>query len=352
MTTQTTVNTQDKRETLLTELICETFFYFQNQIPYTQLTSILKSLQSGFSMILSSYQVEISETLPAVYQPWNDCVKNFFISKYIEGMAEGTLYIYKLAIQDFFDMVRKEPQKVTVNDIRLYLYYLEKTKHNSRRTLEHKRTMLNVFFDWLVQEEIIDHNPVKRISTIKYDESLKQPLTQRELNIIRNNCESPLETALVEFLYSTGARVSEVAALNISDVNLSTNEVIVYGKKTRKHRKCFLTEKARLSLLKYLNSRNDSNESLFVKSKSPHTRLTKSGIEYKIEQISNRCSGCINKPITPHVFRHTMATTALQNGMSIVQVSKLLGHSNVTTTQKYTSYAELGLKQAHQEKVL
>lgn len=170
-------------------------------------------------------------------------------------------------------------------------------------------------------------------------------MSQLDLEKVRLACETKREKAIVEMLYSTGCRVTELERLNITDVDFETKEVMLFGKGS-KHRTSYLNAKVEVALKDYLATRNDSNAALFVYDRKPYGRLKKSGIEFVIRKIMKRTSG-VSSHVTPHTFRHTTATTALDRGMNIVDVSKLLGHSKVETTMEYITTNSESIKSNH-----
>lgn len=253
-------------------------------------------------------------------------------------------------MNDFFQTIQKLNDKVTANDIRIYLYKYQKDHNISNRTLDCRRTIICSYFGWLASEEYIFKNPALNITPIKYERKHKKPMSQLDLEKVRLACKTNREKAIVEMLYSTGCRVSELEHLNISDVNFETKEVMLFGK-CNKHRVSYLNAKAEVSLRNYLKERTDNDEALFVYDKKPYSRLKKSGIELIIKNIVNRTNG-VNIHVTPHVFRHTTASVALERGMNIVEVSKLLGHSKVETTMEYITTDSSLLKGNHKNCVV
>ena len=258
--------------------------------------------------------------------------------------------MYNIVLNDFFQTIQKSNDKVTANDIRIYLYKYQKDHNISNRTLDCRRTIICSYFGWLASEEYISKNPALNITPIKYERKHKKPMSQLDLEKVRNACETNREKAIVEMLYSTGCRVSELEHLNISDVNFETKEVMLFGK-GNKHRVSYLNAKAEVTLKNYLKERTDNDEALFVYDRKPYSRLKKSGIELIIKNIVNRTNG-VNVHVTPHVFRHTTASVSLERGMNVVEVSKLLGHSKVETTMEYITTDSSSLKGTHTNRVI
>lgn len=311
----------------------------------------LRKLEPCIETILSNYEVEERKTEIIPYgSDIPETVQNYIVSKKISGLSEKTLYLYLIVLTDFFRTVCKKPEKVTANDIRVYLYQYQKEHGISNRTLDCKRTIICSYFNWMASEEYIIRNPAINMHPIKYERKHKRAMSQLDLERVRLACETKREKAIVEVLYSTGCRVTELERLNISDVNFETKEVMLFGKGS-KHRTSYLNAKAEVALKDYLSIRTDDNPALFVYDRKPYGRLKKSGIEFLIRKMMKRTSG-ITTHVTPHIFRHTTATTALDRGMSIVDVSKLLGHTRIETTMEYITTNSDSVKNNHHNCVI
>ena len=311
----------------------------------------LRKLEPCIETILSNYEVEERKTEIIPYgSDIPETVQNYIVSKKISGLSEKTLYLYLIVLTDFFRTVCKKPEKVTANDIRVYLYQYQKEHGISNRTLDCKRTIICSYFNWMASEEYIIRNPAINMHPIKYERKHKRAMSQLDLERVRLACETKREKAIVEVLYSTGCRVTELERLNISDVNFETKEVMLFGKGS-KHRTSYLNAKAEVALKDYLSIRTDDNPALFVYNRKPYGRLKKSGIEFLIRKMMKRTSG-ITTHVTPHIFRHTTATTALDRGMSIVDVSKLLGHTRIETTMEYITTNSDSVKNNHHNCVI
>lgn len=267
------------------------------------------------------------------------------------GLSDGTLNNYKLILELFFNQVMKPPELIEPNDIRMFLFIYQQDHGVSFRTLDKYREYIARFFAWANNEEYIQNNPAKHIPAIKHEVKPRMALSQIELEYIRNSCETLRETAIIEILYSTGCRVSELVALQKTDVNWHEKTVHLYGK-GRKHRTSFINAKAEVALLKYLDSRNDSSNYLFVSERRPYKNLTKEDIEKIVREIGNRAFCKTNKNITPHILRHTTATTALQNGMPIADISQLLGHENIDTTMIYAKSSLENVQAGHKKYIV
>lgn len=311
----------------------------------------LRQLEPYIENILSNYEIEERKTEIIPYgSDIPETVQIYIVSKKISGLSEKSLYLYLIVLTDLFRTVCKKPEKVTANDIRIYLYQYQKIHGISNRTLDCKRTIICSYFNWMASEEYIIRNPAINIQPIKYERKHKRAMSQLDLERVRLACETKREKAIVEVLYSTGCRVTELERLNISDVNFETKEVMLFGKGS-KHRTSYLNAKAEVALKDYLGTRTDDNPALFVYDRKPYGRLKKSGIEFLIRKMMKRTSG-ITTHVTPHIFRHTTATTAIDRGMSIVDVSKLLGHARVETTMEYITTNSDSVKNNHHNCVI
>ena len=311
----------------------------------------LRNVEPQLEIILSNYEVEKRKTEIIPYgSDIPETVEMYIVSKKISGLSDKTLYLYLIVLTDFFRTVRKKPEKVSVSDIRIYLYKYQKEHGISNRTLDGRRTIICGYFNWMAAEEYICKNPAISIEPIKYERKHKRAMTQLDLEKIRSSCETKREKAVVEVLYSTGCRVTELERLNISDVNFETKEITLFGKGD-KHRTSYLNAKAEVALKNYLDARTDNNPALFVYDRKPYGRFKKPGIEFMIRKLMDRTEG-ITTHVTPHVFRHTTATTALDRGMNIVDVSRLLGHTRLDTTMEYITANSSSVKSNHQNYVI
>ena len=311
----------------------------------------MKMIDQKIDIILSNYDVYLhkNEVIPYTFEV-PETVKIYLVTKKISGLSMKSLYLYNIILTDFFETVHKEQEKITANDIKVYLYRYQEKTGITNRTLDLRRTIICTYFGWLASEEYIPKNPALNITPIKYERKHKKPMSQLDLEKVRLACKTNRERAIVEMLYSTGCRVSELEHLNISDVNFETKEVMLFGK-GNKHRVSYLNAKAEVSLINYLKERTDNGEALFIYNRKPYSRLKKSGIELIIKNIVSRTNG-INVHVTPHVFRHTTASVSLERGMNVVEVSKLLGHSKVETTMEYITTDYSSLKGNHKNCVI
>jgi len=272
-------------------------------------------------------------------------ISTFLSSKRVEGCSQRTLIYYETTIKKMINEIEKRIDYITTEDLRDYLgKYRIKNKTN-KTTIDNIRRIFSSFFSWLEDEDYILKNPVRRIHKIKQGRVIREVLSDESLEILRDNCEELRDLAMVELLISTGIRVGELVNLNIDDVNFNERECIVFGK-GESEREVYFDARTKIHLLKYLESRNDDNPSLFVSFKKPHTKLGISGVERRIRDLGNKSK---IKRVHPHKFRRTLATNAIDKGMPIEQVQKLLGHIQIDTTMQYAMVNQNNVKIVHRK---
>ena len=305
----------------------------------------LETVRNKLALYVNDFDISQRETAVVKYNGYlPDFYKTYIVSRKIEGLSKKTLELYNLYLDDFFFTVNKKVEDITANDIRVYLYTTQENRNISNRTLGSRRTAIHAFFEWAANEGYVNKNPCRSIKNIKYERIQKKPLSEMELERIRLTCQTVREKAMIEFLYSTGARVTEACIVKKSDVDFYKGEVVVLGK-GNKHRKTYLNARSKLLLQQYLNSRDDESEYLFVSDRKPHQALKKEAIEKIVREIGRK-SG-LDRPLTPHLFRHTLATMLLQRGTPITEVQKILGHVNINTTTIYAKVSDEDAKTSH-----
>lgn len=263
----------------------------------------------------------------------------------IEGYAERTLSVYRITINCLLKHTDKHVFAMESDDLRQYLTEYKETHNVSNVTLENVRQAIACFFKWLAVEGYIYKDPMEKIHSIKLQRQVKEPYTDEELEIMRDNCRYIRDKAIIDVLASTGIRVGELVRLNIPDINFEERECVVLGK-GNKERIVYFDAKAKLHLLEYLKTRMDNNPALFVNLNSPHDRVRNECIERMLRELGRECGV---KNAHPHKFRRTMATSAIDRGMPIEQVKSLLGHARIDTTMRYTTVKQSGLKSAHRK---
>lgn len=287
------------------------------------------------SITLNDYEfTSKSRALSCVVIP--ECLNIYLATKKIEGKSEKTIALYRLYLNEFVRTIQKPLENVVANDIRMYLYVTQENRKVSNRTLDSRRTVVCSFLSWCAAEGYISKNPAINIKPIQYERKERVPLTDIQLEKVRNSCNTLRETAMVEVLYSSACRVTELERLNISDVNFDTREIKLFGKGD-KHRTSYLSAKAIVALQTYLSSRTDDCESLFVTARKPIRRMKKSGLEAIIRKLGNRCGITF---LHPHLFRHTIATDCLKRGMDVTALQKMLGHRSLETTMIYAKVGD------------
>lgn len=311
------------------------------KISEEQMKIILRELE----VFAGNYDISRKETGLTVYEPQiHECYRTYLVSKKIEGLSPETLRTYDLYLRDFFYSVNKPLEQITANDIRLYLYQYQQNHNVSNRSMDGKRLVINTFFQWCTDEGYIQKNVCRQIHPIKYEAKIREPLTGIEMELLRDACITYREKAIIEMFYSTGCRVSELARLVRKDVDFQKGEVHLFGK-GNKHRISYLNAKAEVSLKKYLFSRDDNNPALFVSERKPYHSIQKTTVEKIVKRIGERAN--IGRRVYPHLIRHTTATTAIEHGMNIVEVQKILGHEKLDTTMIYTKVCQDNVKYNH-----
>ena len=296
--------------------------------------------------ILKGYSVEKLELDPNRYDITAN-IKKFIAEKDRQGMSHHTISNYQRHLGIFEQRMDKKLQEITKDDIAMFLDSRENDPRvTAKTTLQTIRYVLLSFFGWLKDEGIIDENPVERIPPYKTGKPMQKALTVDELETVREACETTREKALVELLYSTGCRLEEFVDLNIEDIDRQNKMVKVNGK-SEKERIVFFSSKADIYLRKYLSIREDDCPALMVTERKPYRRLTHRGVQKIVRKIGER-SG-VNKQITPHVFRHTMATMMLNRGCPMSVVQELLGHDQLATTEIYARVTHSNKQQSYEK---
>ena len=269
----------------------------------------------------------------------------FLNAKKIEGCSNRTIQYYKVTIERMLESVVTPIRKITTEEIRQYLVEYQQKGKCSNATVDNIRRNLSSFFSWLEEEDYILKSPMNRIHKIKTRQQVKETISDEAIEKLRDNCTCKRDLAMIDLLYSTGIRVGELVNLNISDVDFEARECVVFGKGD-KERKVYFDAKSKLHLQEYLNSRTDDNQALFVTLDSPYDRLKISGVEIRLRELGRSLN--LTK-IHPHKFRRTMATRAIDKGMPIEQVQKILGHSQINTTLQYAIVNQNNVKTSHQK---
>lgn len=271
-------------------------------------------------------------------------VKEYLVTKKIEGRTDSTLSQYLKALKRFTQRVRKPMSMITTMDLRAYLYELKEQTQMADVSLENERIYISSFFKWLAINGYITKDPSANLTPIKCEKKIREPLIDSELETLRAVCKTPKEKALIETLYSTGCRVSEIVNIKIRDIDFEQREVKVFGK-GKKQRIVYLNAKALLSIKMMLGARKYDSVYLFENDRQPHGQLKIDAIRKTVKTLGKRAE--ISGRVFPHRIRHTTATDALRRGMSIEQVQQLLGHEEIATTLEYAKVNREEVKEKH-----
>lgn len=276
----------------------------------------------------------------------NEEFLNLFLSaKRIEGCSERTITYYEMTVNHLLSQIDKNVRKVSTEEIREYLADYQKRNCCSNVTIDNIRRNISSFFSWLEEEDYILKSPMKRIHKIKTKTVVKNTISDEGIEKLRDNCKEKRDLAIIDLLYSTGIRVGELVNLNINDIDLEGRECVVYGKGD-KERRVYFDAKAKVHLKEYIDDRTDDNSALFVTLDAPYDRLKISGVEIRLRKLGRELE---LEKIHPHKFRRSMATRAIDKGMPIEQVQKILGHSQIDTTMQYAMVNQNNVKESHRK---
>lgn len=326
----------DSSESFRNELAAKLF----PALPQDHLVNVLKILD----ITLHDYDISRKPVTIIPKGGVPEVVKSFIACKAVKNLSPGTLKIYTLRLTNFFTMVQKPFQDISANDIRMYMYYYKDQRGASDAYLDDIRRILNSFFTWAFNNNWLLRNPCVNVEPVKYQKKQRVPLTSYELEVLRWYCESIREKALVDFFFSTGIRLSELCDANKSDINWDRRSMVVRHGKGDKRRVVFFNAEAELSLQKYLESRDDDNDALFVSVRRPHDRLHQKAIENIVTKVAKRA----NMHVYPHMLRHTFATSGLRGGMPLEKLQALMGHEKPETTLIYAKLDDFDLQREHQ----
>lgn len=269
----------------------------------------------------------------------------FIAAKRIEGCSERTIEYYRSTIKTMLDTIDAPVRKMNTEMLREYLANYQEINNCGKVTIDNVRRNLSSFFSWLEEEDHILKSPIRRIHKIRTKKAVKEVISDENLEILRDGCTCKRDLAIVDMLISTGIRVGELVNLDIEDLNFEERECIVYGKGD-KERKVYFDARTKLHIQNYLAIRNDNNPALFVSLNAPYERLQISGVETRLRELGKQLNIC---NIHPHKFRRTMATKAIDKGMPIEQVQRLLGHQQIDTTMQYAMVNQSNVKTSHRK---
>lgn len=314
--------------------------------------SLIKEIENRMQSHLNPEQMgQLHQVLESCLSSTNaedskaDLIKLFLAAKRVEGCSEKTVKYYDSTIRNAVEKIDKDVTQITTDDLRLYLDDYQVTSKISKVTVDNIRRILSSFFSWLEDEDYIVKSPVRRIHKVKSCKTVKETYTDEDLELMRDECDGIRDLAIIDILASTGMRVGELVKLNKKDIDFQNRECIVLGK-GNKQRKVYFDARTKLHLQKYIDSRTDNNEALFVSLQKPHNRLQISGVEIRLRELGAKLN--IDK-VHPHRFRRTLATAAIDKGMPIEQVQKLLGHQSIDTTLQYSMVSQNNVKESHRK---
>lgn len=323
------------KEQLITEIQRRMLPYLNNE----QLLHLKNTLTNTMQEVAVTYEA----SMPTANG--KDALESFLTAKRIEGCSEKTLAYYQKTIEAMLSNIGKTAQQITTDDLRQYLTMYQVQRGSSKVTIDNIRRILSSFFSWLEDEDFIVKSPVRRIHKVKTAKVVKDTYTDEALELMRDNCTSERDLALIDLLASSGMRVGELVTLNREDLNFNERECVVIGK-GNKERLVYFDARTKIHLQNYLDHRTDGNPALFVTLKAPYHRLMIGGVETRLRELGKR----LNIPkVHPHKFRRTMATTAIDKGMPIEQVQQLLGHQKIDTTMHYAMVKQQNVKLAHRK---
>ncbi len=324
--------------------------------------TVIQTVVDEMSNVLSKEQLDLLEdTLTQVFACYEvitstsekerqvkanaELLQAFLSAKKIEGCSDKTIDYYQSTIETLFSTVRKPIRNIFTNDIRCYLSNYQEQRKVGRVTIDNMRRIFSSFFAWLEDEDYIVKSPVRRIHRVRTESLVKEVLTDENMEVLRDSCQEIRDIAMIDLLASTGMRVGELVNLNRDDIDFHERQCVVFGK-GNKEREVYFNARTKIHLQNYLSSRTDNNPALFVSLSKPHSRLTISGIEVRLRLLGRKVN--IAK-VHPHKFRRTLATMAIDKGMPIEQVQRLLGHVKIDTTLHYAMVNQNNVKMAHRK---
>ena len=306
----------------------------------------VRRLQNAVRVVLEGYTVGRVLTDSERQREDNGQLLSAFLSaKKVEGCSEKTLDYYQATLKKMLIGIDKGIPEISTNDVRQYLSDFKEARGSSKVTIDNIRRIFSSFFSWLEEEDYIAKNPVRRIHRVRADCLVKEIISDESMEVLRDSCTEMRDLAMIDMLASTGMRVGELVRMNISDIDFQERQCVVFGK-GNKERTVYFNARTKIHLGNYLQSRTDGNPALFVSLSKPFNRLSISGVEKRLRLLGDRIN--IAK-VHPHKFRRTLATTAIDRGMPIEQVQKLLGHVKIDTTLHYAMVGQNNVKNSHRK---
>ena len=347
----------------LSAAFLSSFILYRDQYKlYNMKETVIQAVLDGMRVVLTEKQLEMltdvtrkalseCEITPKLAEEEQRNKENaellgaFISSKKVEGCSVKTIHYYESSIEKLISTINKNVCDIETKDIRCYLADQQEQRGLSKVTIDNLRRIYSSFFSWLEDEDYITKNPVRRIHKVRTDALVKEVLTDENIEVLRDSCQEIRDVAMVDLLLSTGMRVGELVKINREDIDFHERQCVVFGK-GNKEREVYFNARTKIHLKKYLEQRTDANPALFVSLRAPHTRLTISGVEVRLRQLGKKVN--LNK-VHPHKFRRTLATMAIDKGMPIEQVQKMLGHVKIDTTLHYAMVNQANVKMAHRK---
>lgn len=310
---------------------------------YERLGQLCPESKPDIETILAGYRVERTDIGAMSME---DRIDMFLAAKQLEGLKEKTIKEYRAVLMLFASRTHKSVESINADDIRMHINYLLNERGLRKASVQTHSVSLRSFFTWLESEEIIEKHPMRKVKAIKLNlQDARHPLTPEELELLRCGCKTDREKALVEFMVSSGCRLSEVAGIMVDQIDWTNRSVIVHGKGD-KDRVVYFSVRAKLMMQRYIASRGGGT-ALFVTTRKDHTPMAARSIAGLLKKIGKEAGETRN--IHPHLMRHTFASNALNSGMDLTVIQKLMGHSDPRTTMIYAELRQETVKTAYEK---
>lgn len=281
----------------------------------------------------------------------NEYLRQYLIQMKLDGCTDSSIGNYKNNLQNMLAYINKNIYVISYSDLKGYLAYGKLFRKWKDRTYNSKLICFRSFFGWLYEEDLLPDNPAKKLKETKVEHRMGPTLKPEQREEVRCACKNEMELAICDLLYSSGVRVSELCRLNINDVDFSNMKAIVYGK-GRKEREVYFNGQAKVHLERYIKSRTDDNQALFVTKQKPYNRISCNTVRNILKRIKNRDDNLAAVKLTPHVFRRTVGTDMINKGAPLELVAEKLGHVQLDTTKQcYAAIANATVQAAHRKYV-
>ena len=298
--------------------------YTEQRLKSDVTASVMTKVLAVMSDVMQSFDMREIEVLGGI----DDLVQCYLDALRVQGRSEKTINRYKYVINRLLQYLKIPVRQITVYHLR---NYIAERKNNglADSSVENERQVFSAYFNWLQRESLIDKNPISNLGTIKVPKKEKKTFSEIEMAKLNAGCETIRDKAIINFLSSTGCRISEMTELNRNQIHFDTLECIVHGKGD-KERTVYMSSVAGMYLKEYINSRKDDDEALFLGQR--RERLQPGGVRIMLNTLAKRTGV---EHVHPHKFRRTLATELSRKGMQIQQISRILGHDKIDTTMKY-----------------